>query len=564
MAFDILSWGLGSTPKDAIPKILENFRAIAQDGIAGVPLTVYTKEQVDAKVSADSRVNIISFGAHSITEAGYGSFDSTTAIRNAIDSLPSMPTTIVGKGTYNVPSGKLIIPRGIWYIPSGITISDSIDIECFGSLLGDLTVTNELDWLHFVKIDGLNCTNLILGNLYACHFSNMRIKEQLSLCPSIGNMYNTISHASAGNVLLDVSKAFVNQNAFESITAFGSSDAKGFGLRLTGVQDCQNNSFSQCDFSYGQGITNESLRNQNNTLYGLYLEHMENGPKQNLIGNFDIVNAAFPFAGTETLIRDTWQNSMLFTYGIRSGEHISMSTRNKALGGEWDLIQYGNMGCIYQPQGLGVIGTDITNPAGTEMIWTDTFIQGQSIIINLGKFPGGFLNCAILFKGDFGIGSVTTGLTADGTDAIAEFDIQGNPIGNGWNILRISRTTETNNAYSIILTVNAGTFAIGGVIASTGKIVGLPTASPTCKEVSNVNQPTVIDGTEIDIVVPFKAHFSYVTNFNYSIVDSGQLNTNNLVSHYIKSVSATQAIVHVKYIAPFSCYIQGEATGNIK
>lgn len=521
-----------------------------------------TPGRSESKDQNVSSVNVKDFGAHSTDEPGYENYDSTAAMQAAINSMPTETVTVVGKGTWKNPKGKLLIPAGHWNIPGGLTIANTINLSCEGVLNGDV-VFNSLapsDYIHFAKIEGLVCNNLTIYPSYQSKFIDIKVKYQLKLAgaKNLGLLYNEFDNISANSIVLDVTGGYINQNNFNNVTAFG--DGNTYGLRLTGSSnEGQNNVFTNLDCSYGKGIMNDSEKKQNNTIHGLY---MEGGTGQAIVGNWNVVAPSLPYAGSGTLIKDTWQNSLILANGDRAGEHISMSTRNKALGGEWDVIQYGTMACVHQPDGKGTIGTDETNPAGTEMVWTDTFSQGQTASISLGKFPAGYMNAAILYKGS--IGAITTGVTSDGTDIMTGYDLVGTPLGNGWNLLRISRPVSTNNPYSIVININAGAFSIGGISASSGRIVALPTASPTTKEIVSVTQGTVDTGSELDITIPFKAHFADAPTFNYSIVDSGAFNTNNLVTHYLKSVSTTSAVVHVKYTGPFSCVVQGEATGNIK
>jgi|GEM_PF-2575588 len=525
--------------------------------VATVDKTI--SETNDQKASI---VNVKDFGAHSIDEPGYEKYDSTAAIQAAINSMPTETVTVVGKGTWAVPKGKLVIPAGNWNIPGGLTIANTINLLCEGVLNGDVVFNSlaPIDYIHFAKIEGLACNNLIIYPSYQSKFIDVKVKYQLKLAGAnaLGLLYNEFDNISANSIVFDVTGGYINQNNFNNVTAFG--DGNTYGLHLTGsTYECQNNVFTNLDCSFGKGIMNDSEKKQNNTIHGLY---MEGGTGQTIAGNWNVMAPSLPYAGSGTPIHDTWQNSLILSNGDRAGEHISMSTRNKALGGEWDVIQDGKMACVYQPDGKGTIGTDPTNPAGTEMVWADTFSQGQKASINLGKFPAGYMNAAILYKGS--IGAITTGVTSDGTDIMTGYDLVGTPLGNGWNLLRISRPVSTNHPYSIDITINAGTFSIGGISASSGRIVALPTASPTSKEIVSVTQGTVDTGSELDITIPFKAHFTDAPTFNYSIVDSGAFNTNNLVTHYLKSVSTSSAVVHVKYTGPFSCVVQGEATGNIK
>ena len=516
----------------------------------------------EPKNQNDSIVNVKDFGAHSTDEPGYEKYDSTEAIQAAINSMPTELVTVVGKGSWPIPKGKVVIPVGNWNISGGLTITNTINLLCEGVLNGDVVFNSPApkDYIHFANIEGLVCNNLLIYPSYQSKFTDVKVKYQLKLAGAnaLGLLYNEFNNIVANSIVLDVTDGYINQNNFNNVTAFG--DGNTYGLQLTGpTYECQNNVFTNIDCSFGKGIINDSGKNQNNTIYGLYLE---GGTGQKIGGNWNVIAPSLPYAGSGTPIQDTWQNSLILANGDRAGEHVSMSTRNKALGGEWDLIQYGNMACVYQPDGKGGIGTDETNPAGTEMVWTDTFAQGQVASIILGKFPAGYMNVAILYKGS--IGAITTGVGGDGTDGMTGYDLVGTPLGNGWNLLRISRPVGTNHPYAITLNINAGTFSIGGILASAGRIVALPTASPTSKEIVSVTQGTVDTGSEMDITIPFTAHFSYAPTFNYSIVDSGAFNTNNLVTHYLKSVSTTSAVVHVKYTGPFSCIVQGEATGNVK
>ena len=539
----------------------------ANVGLAPKTAVISTADFVDGKKSEPkeqniSIVNVKDFGAHSTEEPGYEKFDSTAAIQAAVNSMPTEAVTVVGKGNWAIPKGKVLIPTGNWNISGGLTIGNTIDLLCEGVLNGDVVFNSSApsDYIHFAKIEGLVCNNLIIYPSYQSKFTNVKVKYQLKLAGAnaLGLLYNEFNNIVANSIVLDVTGGYINQNNFNNVTAFG--DGNTYGLKLTGsTYECQNNVFTNIDCSFGKGIINDSAKNQNNTIYGLYLE---GGTGQKIGGNWNVIAPSLPYAGSGTPIQDTWQNSLILANGDRAGEHVSLSTRNKALGGEWDLIQYGNMACVYQADGKGAIGTDGTNPAGTEMVWTDTFAQGQVASIILGKFPAGYMNVAILYKGS--IGAITTGVASDGTDGMTGYDVVGTPLGNGWNLLRISRPVGTNNPYTITLNINGGTFSIGGILASAGRIVALPTASPTSKEIVSVTQGTVDTGSEMDITIPFTAHFSYAPIFNYSIVDSGAYNTNNLVTHYLKSVSTTGAVVHVKYTGPFSCIVQGEATGNIK
>ena len=540
--------------------------ALPNVSVSGKTIAVTTPNITDEKIESNyqhaSIVNVKDFGAHSTDEPGYENFDSTAAIQAAINSMKTVPFTVIGKGTWGVPKGKLVIPAGNWNVPGGLTISDTINLLCEGVLNGDVAFNSETpsDYIHFAKIEGLACNNLTIYPSYQSKFTDIKVKNQLKLAGAnvLGLLYNKFDNISARSIVLDVTGGFINQNNFNNVTSFG--DASTFGLHLTGSNyECQNNVFTDLDCSFGKGVMNDTEKKQNNTIYGLY---MEGGKGQSIVGNWNVIAPSLPYAGSGTPIRDTWENSLILSNGDRAGEHISMSTRNKALGGEWDLIQYGNMACIYGPDGKGTIGTDETNPAGTEMVWTGSFAQGQIASINLGKFPAGYMNAAILYKGS--IGAITTRATTDGSDAMTGFDLVGTPLENGWNLLRISRPVSTNNPYSVVIAPNAGDFSIGGIVASSGRIVALPTASPTSKEIVSVTQNTVNTGSELDITIPFTAHFSYAPTFNYSIVDSGASNTNNLVTHYLKSVSTTSAVVHVKYTGAFSCVVQGEATGNIK
>lgn len=536
--------------------------SLATNTLAATTTNVADKKISDPNYQNARIVNVKDFGAHSIDEPGYEKYDSTAAIQAAINSMPTVAHTVVGKGTWAIPKGKLVIPAGNWNIPGGLTIPNTINLLCEGVLNGDV-VFNSLapkDYIYFAKIEGLACNNLIIYPSYQSKFIDIKVKYQLKLAGAnaLGLLYNEFDNISANSIVLDVTGGYINQNNFNNVTAFG--DGNTYGLRLIGsTYECQNNVFTNLDCSFGKGIINDSEKKQNNTIYGLY---MESGTGQTIAGNWNVIAPSLPYAGSGTPIQDTWQNSLILSNGDRAGEHISMSTRNKALGGEWDLIQYGNMACVHQPDGKGTIGTDSTNPAGTEMVWGDTFSQGQTATINLGKFPAGYMNAAILYKGS--IGAITTGVTSDGTDAITGYDLVGTSLGNGWNLLHISRSISTNNPYSIVIHINAGSFSLGGIVASSGRIVGLPTASPTSKEIVSVTQGTVSTGSELDITIPFTAHFTDAPIFNYSIVDSGAFNTNNLVTHYLKSVSTSSAVVHVKYTGPFSCVVQGEATGNIK
>jgi hypothetical protein len=60
-------------------------------------------------------INVLDFGAHSITETGYETFDSTTAIQAAIDFASTSPKKIV------------FIPGGAYKVTSTITIPDTTD-----------------------------------------------------------------------------------------------------------------------------------------------------------------------------------------------------------------------------------------------------------------------------------------------------------------------------------------------------------------------------------------------------------------------------------------------------
>jgi len=294
-----------------------------------------------------SIVNVKDFGAHSMDEPGYENYDSTAAIQAAINSMQTVPFTVVGKGNWTIPKGKLVIPAGNWNIPGGLTISNTINLLCEGVLNGDVVFNSPTprDYIHFAKIEGLACNNLIIYPSYQSKFTDVKVKYQLKLAGAkgLGLLYNKFDNISANSIVLDATDGYINQNNFNNVTAFG--DAKTYGLHLTGsTYECQNNVFMNLDCSFGKGISNDSAKNQNNTIYGLY---MEGGTGQTIAGNWNIIAPSFPFAGSGTPIQDTWQNSLILSNGDRAGEHLSMSTRNKALGGEWDLIQYGNMACVY-------------------------------------------------------------------------------------------------------------------------------------------------------------------------------------------------------------------------
>jgi len=77
---------------------------------------------IEPNYQSASIVNVKDFGAHSIDEPGYENYDSTAAIQAAINSMETVSFTVVGKGNWTIPKGKLVIPAGNWNIPGGLTI----------------------------------------------------------------------------------------------------------------------------------------------------------------------------------------------------------------------------------------------------------------------------------------------------------------------------------------------------------------------------------------------------------------------------------------------------------
>ncbi len=509
-------------------------------------------------------VDVRAFGA-----VGDGVTDDTAAIQAAIDSLAGSTTPFVfyAKGIYDIPLGYLYIPKGVYKTTAAIQFPEPINVKCDGVLAGEVTIgkATPTTYNFYSTFKGLTCNSITIYPAYQCSFSDIKVTYHIMMAAAngLGLQYNTFNNIACNRLILRVTDGWINQNTFNNVTAFGSSSTYGLsveGAAGIGAGDCQGNTFRDIDCSYGMGIINQTAANQINLIEGLYIE---GGTGQTIKGNWNVVQAVLPYAGTSTPIRDTWENSLLFTYGGRSGEHLSMSCQNKALGGNWDVMHYGAMNCITStPAGKMTLVTEPYNPAGTEMAMAGNFTVGQAVIINVGKYPAGYMNVAILYKGGVN-NKIQVAVAIDGTDVMEEFDLVGADVGNEWKILRISRPVATNKDYCIII-YPGSYFAVGGVVASSGKIVGLPTASPVCREVVTTTQGTLTTGSEVDITVPIHAHFTYVTNFNYTIKDSGAGNTQNLVAHYLKSTSPTSAVVHVKYTAPFSCIIEGEAFGTIK
>jgi len=74
-------------------------------------------------------VNVLDFGAHSITEAGYETFDSTTAIQNAINSLND--------------GGTVVIPANTYRINSTINMKSNVTVQCeFGVIINGENVAS--------------------------------------------------------------------------------------------------------------------------------------------------------------------------------------------------------------------------------------------------------------------------------------------------------------------------------------------------------------------------------------------------------------------------------------
>lgn len=76
-------------------------------------------------------IDIRAFGAHSITEPGYSSFDSTSAIQAAIDAA--------GPGTVLVPIGR--------FLHTGLSVVNPVQIvglgwDYYGSVLQNTSLTN--------------------------------------------------------------------------------------------------------------------------------------------------------------------------------------------------------------------------------------------------------------------------------------------------------------------------------------------------------------------------------------------------------------------------------------
>lgn len=89
MAYDISSWGLKSSPKDSIPKIIENFRALKEDGIVSPSMTyIYSKTESDGRYSP----------------SGYGLGGTNSVISGTNVLIPRNTGFYMGDGMLNAPN----------------------------------------------------------------------------------------------------------------------------------------------------------------------------------------------------------------------------------------------------------------------------------------------------------------------------------------------------------------------------------------------------------------------------------------------------------------------------
>ena len=85
-------------------------------------------------------VNVLDFGAHSITEPGYATFDSTVFIQNAINAASGGKNTVyIPDGVYRLTSGLTIPDDGIKIYGDGIGRSLSVSENIGTRLLADFT-----------------------------------------------------------------------------------------------------------------------------------------------------------------------------------------------------------------------------------------------------------------------------------------------------------------------------------------------------------------------------------------------------------------------------------------
>lgn|GEM_PF-7128999 len=430
----------------------------------------------------------------------------------------------------------------------------------------------------FAEWSGVRFDELVINGMWHSDFSNLKGTKFVirGYAPSWGSFYNEFKNSDFIDVEINVQEFAVNQNTFINFHAKGNP---GNGLTITDgsntgptFYECHNNIFIGCDFSYGDGVSNESALQQTNILAGCYIEG-----SSSVSGPFDIrgMNAdieAVPAVGP--------MNSILgMTEQIeRTGsDFLSLPTANMVPGGTWEHMAGNGI-----PIGIGGFGQVTQNSDGALWWGSDLQFGGvtsddfQAIQVTIPpSYTGKFSACG------FWVGELPKAIEVAG-DQTASYGTGGFVnLGNNIYLFRLSGKTRAsdNTALRFFVTTNDGfarTGFLGAIYVSPFKIAPIPyserrTAEPPSirRDASGVTarglvrQDNVSSG-ETDISVDISAaRFSSAPMVFFTLEADSSAYSSNLDSAVIVGrPTQTSFTVRLKYTSDFQGFLHWKAEGS--